>query len=371
MTSRTPIRKRDRLLQLFSSSVRDPSTNDPSSHAATTSGLTPEPTLSPPADQEQIVSPTSTSLPSTVQPLTQSNLRTPSISASQRPVSTSVSGNPALERAVQKLLLKIPDSDKKAFLEASKSLDNENLLSRARVCDESHKRSSSLRPHIERLAKFLNFLDRFMGGVAIGIQAYPEISTLVVGAVRIVIDLAIGFLTFFRKLTDMLCQFEDYLGPLAEYAKAPRDESLVQETVANVYTDLLYFCHKARRIFVDRNGDRQKLTSLRVFLRNQWEPFESEFGSIKTELQHHLDILLHTTQALQSTTLREAEQERLHVENSRSNFSSIYVRRQRSIPLILSQETKEKNSSTGFPRSTWSRRTKTYIKRSTLVQAIG
>lgn len=149
-----------------------------------------------------------------------------------------------------------------------------------------------------------------MGAVAIGIQAYPEISSLVVGAVRIVIDLAIGFVTFFEKLTDMLCQFEDYLGPLAEYAAVSHDLALVQETVANVYGDLLEFCRKARSVFVDTNGELRKWTSLRLFLRLQWEPFEAEFAPIKTDMQHHLDVVLHAAQASQLKEIREAKQER-------------------------------------------------------------
>ncbi|OCK73445.1 hypothetical protein K432DRAFT_420720 [Lepidopterella palustris CBS 459.81] len=149
-----------------------------------------------------------------------------------------------------------------------------------------------------------------MGGIAIGIQAHPEISSLVVGAVRIVIDLAIDFVTFFSKLADMLCQFEDYLGPLAEYAKASQDFALVQETVANVYGDLLDFCQKARRVFVDANGNLRKLTSLRLFLRQQWEPFETGFAPIKADMQHHMDVLLHSAQALQLNINREAKQER-------------------------------------------------------------
>jgi hypothetical protein len=48
-----------------------------------------------------------------------------------------------------------------------------------------------------------------MGGVAIGIEANPEVSALVVGAVRIVIDLALKFTTFFSRLSDMVCSFED------------------------------------------------------------------------------------------------------------------------------------------------------------------
>jgi hypothetical protein len=51
----------------------------------------------------------------------------------------------------------------------------------------------------------LRLLDRLMDGVAIGIQANPDVSAIIVGGVRVVIDLVISFVEFFGRLTDMLC----------------------------------------------------------------------------------------------------------------------------------------------------------------------
>ena len=237
---------------------------------------------------------------------------------------TAPSMNPALKLAIQEFLQKTPEAEKDAFREASKIIDEENLLARARACDETHQQSSSFRPQAEQLSKFLTFLNRFMGGLAIGIQASPEISSLVVGAVRIVIDLAIDFTTFFSRLTSMLCQFGDYLRPLAEYAKASEHQTLVQDAVAKVYVDLLDFCQKARRVFVDANGNPRKLTSLRLFLRQQWEPFEATFEIINTDMKHHLDVLSHATQALQLNILREGAQDAQKRE--RSNYIEMFYK---------------------------------------------
>ena len=192
-------------------------------------------------------------------------------------------------------------------------MDEGNLLSMAKSCDESHQQSSAFRPQAERLSKFLEFLNRFMDGVVIGIQSNPEISCLVVGAVRVVINIAVNFVTFFHKLTDMICQFENYLLPLADYARASHDISSLQEVVAAVYGDLLGFCAKVHRVFIDTSGHKRKWTSLRIFLRQQWEPFELEFGSMKANLDHHLDVLQHSAQASLLNFTRESE-------NSKSLF---------------------------------------------------
>jgi hypothetical protein len=138
-----------------------------------------------------------------------------------------------------------------------------------------------------------------MGGVAIGIQANPGLSAIVVGGVRIVIDLAIDFVEFHCKLADMLSKLEDYLEPLAKLAEACEDSSWVQKALADTYADILDFCRKARAVFVGTDGKRRTWTSWRLFLRQQWEPFESGFGSIKTNLQHHVDVLQLAGQAQQ------------------------------------------------------------------------
>lgn len=130
-----------------------------------------------------------------------------------------------------------------------------------------------------------------MGGVAIGIQANPELSAVVVGGIRIVIDLAIIFAEFYSKLTDMPCQIEDYLPSLADHAKECQDPSRMQEAIADTYAYILGFCQKARAVFIGSDGKRRRWTSWRLFLRQQWEPFEDGFGSIGTNMQHHLDVL--------------------------------------------------------------------------------
>ena len=224
-----------------------------------------------------------------------------------------------LEEALKKVLDKLSPAEKAAFEQASETIDERTLLFAVQKHDAAHKADSSFRPQAERLSKFLDLLHRFMGGVAIGIQASPEISALVVGSVRVVIDLALKFTMYFSKLTDMICAFEDYLGPLAEYGKAA-DISLVQTTVVNAYANVIGFGWKARRVFVDANGDQRRWTSLRAFMRQHWETFESEFTTIKEELQHHLDVLLHSVQSLHFDFARKAERARRREEESMTAY---------------------------------------------------
>ena len=221
--------------------------------------------------------------PSRTQPVAPQPIPPTALTQASQGISVSItaSENQPLELAIRRHLSQIPEAEKEVFRDASQSINEGNLLLSVRKYDEAHKQNSSFRPQAERLSKFLGLINRLMGGIAIGIQAQPEISALVVGGVRIVIDLAIKFVDFFSKLSDMLCQFQDYLEFLPEYAKASGNDELRQESIAKVYGDLLDFCRLSRKVFVDSNNNPRKWTSLRLFMRQQWEPFESDFGRIK------------------------------------------------------------------------------------------
>lgn len=220
-----------------------------------------------------------------------------------------------LEEALATFSKTIPDAEKAAFKQASKTIDERALLSDVQAYDAAHKDNSCFRPHAERLTKFLGLLNRFMGGVAIGVQANPEVSALVVGAVRIVIDLALKFTTFFSRLTEMIYIFEDFLEPLAEYAKAA-DIKLVKQSVVKTYTNVLDFSWKARRVFIDASGSYRKWTSVRAFMRQHWETFETEFVSIEMNMQHNLDVLMRSVQARHFNDSRNTELERQRIERS-------------------------------------------------------
>lgn len=64
--------------------------------------------------------------------------------------------------------------------------------------------------------------------------------SLVVSLVRIVINLTLKFIMYFSKLTNIICTFKDYLGPLAKYAKVV-DINLIVLIVINAYINVLTF----------------------------------------------------------------------------------------------------------------------------------
>jgi ankyrin repeat domain-containing protein 50 len=238
-------------------------------------------------------------------------------------ITNTAMGNRALQLVIERHLNALPEADREAFRQASKQIANESLLSQVKTYDEDHKQESQFRPHAEALSRFLGLLDRFMAGIAIGIQANPDVSSIVVGAVRIVIGLALSFVTFFARFSEMLSRFSDFLAPLAKYAEASTKEELIQESLASVYTDLLQFCCRAHHVFIDQKGLKRSWTSWRLFWRLQWVPFEEEFGKIESDMQHHLDVLQHSAQASSlSATLDVSGSERARRERERGPYFS-------------------------------------------------
>lgn len=111
------------------------------------------------------------------------------------------------------------------------------------------------------------------------------------------------------------------------------------QATANVYGDILDFHRKARLVFVNDQGKkRSKLVdvmllwsdvksrfltgwpSLRQFWVVQWVPFEEQFGAVDAALQHHLQVLDHSAQAIQLNAIQsgnyEASEERRRVQNN-------------------------------------------------------
>lgn len=156
--------------------------------------------------------------------------------------------------------------------------------------DDDDSAKSALRPQLQSISKFLGLLNRFMAGVTVGQQAKPEISAIVVGGVRVVINLAVNFINFFTKLSETLARFGDLLEQLTYYAKACERSHLVVKSLAAVHGDVLQFCTNARAVCTE-SGVKRRLTSFRMFWRIQWTPFEEDW-------KHHLDVLSHSGQAL-------------------------------------------------------------------------
>jgi ankyrin repeat domain-containing protein 50 len=94
----------------------------------------------------------------------------------------------ALQQRLQKILT---PAELESFRIAQQNISVDELLSKVKRLDDAYNQTSTSRRYARPLTEVFQIISQFMSGVAIGIQASPEISSLVVGGVRIVIDVSI------------------------------------------------------------------------------------------------------------------------------------------------------------------------------------
>ncbi|ERF68561.1 hypothetical protein EPUS_04659 [Endocarpon pusillum Z07020] len=240
---------------------------------------------------------------------TKSNCTVGATTASASAVTlVAASRNQALQQAIEEHISTIPDREKDAFRSAAQKMTDDSILEQVHSDDQDHRSRSSFRRLSESISRTLNLLSRFTDAIVIGVQANPDISSIIVGAARGLISVAIGFVSFFDKLSEMISRMNDYLEPLTAYAKSAGDSKLVQNCLVKVYIDFLTLFRSARHIFVDDHGNTRKWLSWREFWRVQWVPFEEEFGKIEAEMRHHKDVLGDAARALTLEKSFEASQ---------------------------------------------------------------
>ncbi|KAG9591653.1 hypothetical protein KCU77_g1492, partial [Aureobasidium melanogenum] len=171
---------------------------------------------------------------------------------------------------------------KQNFFVISTHLDRSAIISSRYICRSSSGLShgNNQFPNQSRFScsstEASCLLDRLLGGVIITIQANPDISSIAVGGIKLIVEIAMGFTKFFGKLTDMLDRLSEIIAPLKRYAE--RFELLnVGNALIDVYGNILDFCKASSALFLDKSGRSKVPTTLKIFLHSQWVPFEAEF----------------------------------------------------------------------------------------------
>jgi hypothetical protein len=98
-----------------------------------------------------------------------------------------IHANPAFLDALKEYEEKLSDEERKEF-DPTTAASPQSLLSAALQLDTDHRERSSSRSLACRVKKILESMDRFMGVLCIAIQHSPEVSSLVVGGIRCILD---------------------------------------------------------------------------------------------------------------------------------------------------------------------------------------
>ncbi|KAE9993923.1 hypothetical protein EG327_002547 [Venturia inaequalis] len=233
----------------------------------------------------------------------------PSSASGLIPFSLGGKENPSFKLAIQRRLNLLDPVEEAYFRKAYSSIGPQDIIGEVDILNDKHKLGSNVRKADARVATALEVVERFMGGISIAIQAYPDVSCLV---------LAVRWVTFFLRLTEMLSRFQKTSEVLTVYAKHVGLSDVLMEALADVYGELLDFCAAARSVFVKLHGSYRRSVSCRVFLQSTWADFNTEFGKYGTRLDQHLKLVLQSAQAVQLEMVQEIkeEQDRLHVKET-------------------------------------------------------
>jgi hypothetical protein len=102
--------------------------------------------------------------------------------------SYSFESNKAFKEAVENLGADLETSERQQFLDAYKCISLDQTLQTIKDLEEN---DGTNRRNKKALGPAIRIIEQFMAGVSIAIQQNPEISSLVVGAVRFVVDVSI------------------------------------------------------------------------------------------------------------------------------------------------------------------------------------
>ncbi|KAA8902670.1 ankyrin repeat-containing domain protein [Sphaerosporella brunnea] len=238
--------------------------------------------------------------------------------------------NPAFAEALNEHIKILSPVEKKAFNDGS-GISLEELMASLKAYDDRHQRSSYSRGCASRVQGFLTAVDEYLKPIAIMVGHSPSISSLVVGGVKVIVQLGLNFAAFFEKLTDMMDNLSRHLGYLSKYAESFRASAEVQTALSAAYRDLLEFFSGARKVFVDKDGKPSRWVSFRVFLRITWEPFEANFNSLDARFRESVQIVMrmadiveiqrqYTREAMEATEKEDEERRKLLQWLSEFNF---------------------------------------------------
>lgn len=99
--------------------------------------------------------------------------------------------NTAFANALQQHLAKLSPVESTAFRTSHQTLTAEHVLLKVQDYDQAYNRGSASRKWADKVDKSLRILNQFLTSVAIAIQSNPDISSLIVGGLRLIVDVII------------------------------------------------------------------------------------------------------------------------------------------------------------------------------------
>ncbi|KAJ4152231.1 hypothetical protein NW765_017740 [Fusarium oxysporum] len=157
-----------------------------------------------------------------------------------------------------------------------------------RIAELFKDKSRSFRVYAQ-VSSFGESIRPYFEVLGIVVSSHPEWAAIAWGALRLILQLASNYTSFFEKLTDLLAEVGRIVPRFKDLAELVCDHSLasqrVKAAIQGFYTDLFALYQAVALVFTKKSGKRKK--THQVIGHLMWTPFESRFQNIVSKIKHH------------------------------------------------------------------------------------
>ncbi|KAH8790716.1 ankyrin repeat-containing domain protein [Hyaloscypha finlandica] len=170
----------------------------------------------------------------------------------------------------------------------------EDVLAEVRKAEEEHRDRSKSRKYVKGIEPFVRGAEQYGKAVDvfIHINTKPEILALILGAAKLVLQLAGDFIDFFERIVDMFRRLGKSLGRFEIYARLYPTSERLKSALVEAYGKFLGICLLCKGVFKEKSAKRMKWlpgTSSAIALKSLWKPVKSKLEATLEELDELLE----------------------------------------------------------------------------------
>ncbi|KAF9736590.1 hypothetical protein PMIN04_009655 [Paraphaeosphaeria minitans] len=213
--------------------------------------------------------------------------------------------NDIFEKVHNDFIDSLPGKEKAFFSKCSspeellEALKNFKLLS-------TKRQKKTLNRCLDVVKRFNDKLRPYFDAINVIASANDTVA-VAYGAIRLVLELASGFPTFFEKLIVVLERLSDTFPQYSAIVKLFEENppTRVRRHLESVYIDLFRFIQMATRIFTASSGKVKRPLSMITTVI--WKPFDAQFSSLLESMDNHRNFIRAELEIYQAQQTKNSE----------------------------------------------------------------
>ncbi|OCL03838.1 hypothetical protein AOQ84DRAFT_137126 [Glonium stellatum] len=259
-------------------------------------------------------------------------------------MASQISTDDVFKKAHDQFLASLPPNERTRLSSCSSA---DQLLIEVRKLEVVSKDRVRGRGFIRRIKALSDGLKPYFNSISTMIQSNPELTSLVLGGIQFVLQLASNYTTFFDKLT---LNFERLAHQLPQhdlivqlYKGSHRNEftERVKASLEDVYVDTFQFLQSIARVFIRKDGKYKHRPLVMASLA--WQPFDTRFDEMLERMELHRNVLKEVVQLDQiHAAIGERERtEKARQEEEKERLAAVKAREAQKVERALSEAIRE------------------------------